>query len=95
MYSLQVILLLNIYILSIFTTVGCVNLQALTPEIEKDWFRAFAAVKTKNPKIYDGSTTFFHGPSGRKMHKEHCEKRVVCIGLYHLIILVGNISTLF
>ncbi|XP_041359300.1 protein KRI1 homolog [Gigantopelta aegis] len=33
---------------------------ALTAQVEKDWLRAFAAVKTKDPRIYEKDNKFFH-----------------------------------
>ncbi|XP_074642032.1 protein KRI1 homolog [Tubulanus polymorphus] len=34
--------------------------EALTPDIEKAWMKAYAAVKTKDPKIYSKEVTFFN-----------------------------------
>ena len=33
--------------------------EALTEEVEKDFFKTLAMLKTKDPRIYDGKTTFF------------------------------------
>jgi hypothetical protein len=33
--------------------------ESLTPQVEKAWFRAYAAVKTKHPKIYQSTVKFF------------------------------------
>ena len=33
--------------------------EELTPEVEKDFFVTLASLKTKDPSIYDGKTSFF------------------------------------
>ena len=37
--------------------------EALTEQVEKDFFKTLAALKTKDPRIYDGKTQFYEEPS--------------------------------
>ncbi|KAK2178143.1 hypothetical protein NP493_560g01097 [Ridgeia piscesae] len=34
--------------------------EALTPQLEKDWLETLAAIKRKDPRIYDQSAQFYH-----------------------------------
>ena len=38
--------------------------EALTEEVEKDFFKTLAMLKTKDPRIYSQETTFFTKPKG-------------------------------
>ena len=38
-------------------------MQALTPQLEKDWLKTLTAIKTKDPRIYDKSAQFYHSES--------------------------------
>eukprot|EP00039_Didymoeca_costata_P024655 m.11021 g.11021 ORF g.11021 m.11021 type:complete len:731 (-) comp4363_c0_seq1:187-2379(-) len=52
--------------------------EKLTAEVEKDFFRTLSTLKSKNPKIYDGKTSFFRDPEeeGEKKVKTKKEKPV-------------------
>nr|XP_022316218.1 protein KRI1 homolog [Crassostrea virginica] len=34
--------------------------EALTPQLEEDWLKTLAALKNKDPRIYDKSVKFYH-----------------------------------
>ena len=40
--------------------------EALTEQVEKDFFKTLAALKTKDPRIYDGKTQFYEEASSSK-----------------------------
>jgi hypothetical protein len=46
--------------LSIPDLILCYVSQALTATIEKDWLRTYAALKNKDPKIYEKDVRFYH-----------------------------------
>ena len=48
--------------------------EELTPEVEKDFFVTLASLKTKDPSIYDGKTSFFKEKSESSKEKQVKEK---------------------
>jgi len=48
--------------------------EALTGQIEKDFFKTMAYLKTKDPKIYDGKTAFFETGEMKSKIKKAKEK---------------------
>lgn len=43
-----------------------VSLQALTSQLEKDWLVTLAALKRKDPKIYQKEVKFYHEATGKR-----------------------------
>lgn len=48
--------------------------KELTEEVEKDFFRTLAMLKSKNPQIYDGKTTFFAAKKDDDIEEEPKKK---------------------
>ena len=48
--------------------------EALTEQMEKDFFKTMAYLKSKDPKIYDGKTTFFEETELKPKDKSVKEK---------------------
>ena len=60
--------------------------EALTEQVEKDFFKTLAMLKTKDPRIYDGKTTFYEqgskeeGPSSSKSGVKSSSSKAMTIG---------------
>ncbi len=46
------------------------NAEEWTNEVEKEFLRCYSILKKRDPKIYDGNTTFFNTPSSSDNHNE-------------------------
>ncbi|KAI0230578.1 KRI1-like protein [Lamellibrachia satsuma] len=49
--------------------------EALTPQLEKDWLETLAAIKRKDPRIYDQSIQFYHSSDKASDDVEKKEKK--------------------
>ena len=61
--------------------------EALTDQIEKDFFKTMAYLKTKDPIIYDGKTSFFEENEVKSKDKKSKEKPLYIGDLERKVIL--------
>jgi protein KRI1 len=59
----------------------------LTEEVEKNFFKTLASLKTKDPRIYDEKVVFFNENTGRKGDKEKKEKKLTLADLERKVML--------